>query len=136
MDKVIPPKYLNIVQYVEYAKTTYELLNQMLNSVEKGSKEDIAHALPRLLVLWEYWTYIRGDWNAWSDLHRPPGIDRETQRLFYKVEDDFCARIAKLRKKAGKAGEQEVNEFLERMKTWCSSFKYYSAEKPQQNLCP
>ena len=123
MDKIIPPKHLNIVQYVEYAKTTYELLNQILNSVEKGSKEDIAHALPRLLVLWEYWTYIRGDWNAWSDLHRPPGIDRETQHLFYKVEDDFCARIAKLRKKAGKWGEESINEFCDQMKIWCSDKK-------------
>lgn len=114
---------MNIPQYVEYAKTTYELMNQMLNFVEREDKYGIAHALPRLLVLWEYWTYIRGDWNAWSDLHRPPGIDRETQHLFYKVEDDFCARIAKLRKKAGKDGEDSMNEFVENMKIWCTEAK-------------
>lgn len=111
---------MTIPEYVEYAKATYELTNRMLNFVERESKEGIAHALPRLLALWQYWSYIRGDWNAFAELHRPPGIDKKTQDLFYKVENDLCDRIAKLRKKAGKAGEQEINEFLDRMKTWCT----------------
>jgi hypothetical protein len=107
-------------EYVDYAHQTHELMDKMVSFVERSFEDKIPHALPRLLVLWQYWSYIRGDWNAFAELHRPPGIDKETQDLFYKVENDLSDRIAKLRKKAGKAGEQEINEFLDQMKTWCT----------------
>lgn len=108
-------------EYVDYAHQTHELIDKMVSFIEHSSEDAISHALPRLLVLWQYWSYIRGDWNAFAELHRPPEIDKETQDLFYNLENDLSDRMVKLREKAGKAGEEEVNDFLDRMKTWCST---------------
>lgn len=114
---------MTIQEYTDYANQTHTLIDKMVSFVERSFEDAIPHALPRLLVLLHYWTYIRGDWNSFAELHRPPGIDNETQHLFYKVENDLCERVAKLRKKAGKNGEAMIDEYMEMMKKWCDGTK-------------
>ncbi len=79
------------MDYCKVAEYLYSLIDSELKKAE--SKEaDLAEVYPKLVICYEFFRYIRGEFFHSS---RPQGSD--CQKRMYQLEDQLSDRISKLR---------------------------------------
>lgn len=80
------------MDYCELAEQLYTMIDSELKKAE-AKESDLAEIYPKLVVCYEFFRYIRGEFFHTS---RPGGL--ECQKRMYQLEDQLSERIRKLRK--------------------------------------
>lgn len=80
------------MDYCKLAEQLYSMIDSELKKVEL-KEVDLAEIYPKLVVCYEFFRYVRGEFFYAS---RPNGL--ECQKRMYKLDDQISERIRKLRK--------------------------------------
>lgn len=94
------------MDYCKLAEYLYTLIDNELKKVE-SKQTDIVEIYPKLVVCYEFFRYIRGEFFHSS---RPYGLD--CQKRMYQLEDQLLDRISKLRKQLD-IKDQRTSYFLD-----------------------
>lgn len=80
------------MDYCKLAERLYSMIDSELKKAELN-EVDLAEVYPKLVICYEFFRYIRGEYFYSS---RPSGL--ECQKRMYQLEDQLSERIRKLRK--------------------------------------